>query len=102
MTTASPDKLVLRGRLQVETALGALMCTGANQNAQERLRLFLDLHAEHTCGTAQEDLLIATEGGTTTQDKADIITGLETLVCDNEASDEIRSAAAVLYEQLQQ
>ncbi len=93
----SPNRLVLKGRVQVETALGALMCTGSNPDAQNRLQLFLDLHTEYTSLEAQEDLFIACEGGTTAQDKADITAGLEELVTREDTPADIRHAAAALY-----
>lgn len=50
------DELYLKGRLQIETALGALAYTGINPDAQQRLQTFLDVHSQLSNGEDQMTL----------------------------------------------
>lgn len=90
------ERLVLRGRLQAQTALDALAYTGINQAAQHRLQTLLDVHEMLSDGQAQNDLFIFLEGGATGQDRSDIIASLEAVANSDEVTHENWIAAVAL------
>ncbi len=90
------NELFLRGRLQVETALGALAHTGINFAAQQRLQTFLDVHASLSDDESQNDLILYLQGGTTEQEKSDIIASLDALNNFESATPEAKIAADAL------
>jgi hypothetical protein len=92
------DHLFLNGRLQVETALGALRHTGANPDAQSLLQLLLDCHDQKSDGTAQNDLSISARGETAEKQKADIVASLEIVSANEDVSTETRAAAVAVRE----
>jgi hypothetical protein len=98
MSELGPDELHLRGRVQVEIALGALAYTGINLDAQNRLQTFLNVHSQLSDGQGQNDLSIYLQGGIVEREKVDIITSLDALCVDEEATNEIRLAAYALRE----
>lgn len=92
------DELSLKGRLQVEIALSALVYSGINIDAQKRLRTFLNVHDRMTDEQRQHGISIHLRGGSVEQDKKDISTGLEALCVSQTVSDDIRFAAQALRE----
>jgi hypothetical protein len=90
------DELFLRGRLQVETALGALAHSGINPAAQQRLQTFLDAHANLSDDEAQNDLSLYLQGGTIEREKADIIVSLDAFKDSESATPEAKIAADAL------
>ena len=98
MSEFGPDELFLRGRLQLEVALGALVFSSLNLDAERRIQAFLDIHSHPQDDQSQSNLAMYLQGGVVTQDKADIITGLDLLSVDQSASTEMRLAAQALRE----
>jgi hypothetical protein len=96
MTEFAPDELFLRGRVQIETALGALAHTGANPDAQQQLQTFLDVHGQLSDGETQNDLVIYLKGEATEREKTDILNSLDVLRDDESATTGARVAAAAL------
>jgi hypothetical protein len=98
MSELAPDELHLRGRMQIETALGALAYTGINLEAQKRLQTFLNVHTQLSDGQSQQDLAIYLQGEVIETEKADIIASLDTLCKDEAVANEMRLAAQALRE----
>jgi hypothetical protein len=96
MRELGTDGLLLKGRVQVETALGALAYTGINEEAQQRLQTFLDVHANLSDREAQNDLSLYLQGGTIEREKTDIIMSLDALKDSESATPEARVAAEAL------
>ena len=96
MREFSADELFLKGRVQVETALGALAYTGINPSAQQRLQTLLNVHADLSDCEAQNDLSLYLQGGTIENEKADIIESLDALKDSESATSEARIAADAL------
>jgi hypothetical protein len=70
------DVLRLKGRLQVTTARDALLATGINPEAAQKLDTFLDTH-EKLSRLGPKGLRLFMQGGSTERMKADIIMSLE-------------------------
>jgi hypothetical protein len=98
MSELGPDELHLNGRVQVETALGALAYTGVNLDAQTRLQTLLRVHNRSSDGNSQDDLSIYLQGEVVQREKADIISSLDALCADQTTTNEIRLAAQALRE----
>lgn len=98
MSEFGPDQLFLRGRVQIEVALGALAFSGLNPDAQNRLQAFLSIHSRSSDGQNQANLAMYLQGEIVARDKADIITGLDTLSADESVATDMRLAAQALRE----
>jgi hypothetical protein len=98
MREFASDELYLCGRMQIETAIGALAHTGANPDAQARLQTFLDVHGQLSDGESQNDLSVYLQGGTVEREKAHIIAALDLLKSDESVVSSTRIAAAALRE----
>lgn len=96
MRELGTDELFLRGRVQIETALGALAYTGINAAAQQRLQTFLDVHADLSDGEAQNDLILYLQSESIEREKADIVMSLDALKDSESAAQEARVAADAL------
>jgi hypothetical protein len=96
MRELGADELFLRGRVQVETALGALAYTGMNPEAQQRLQTLLDAHAGLSDGQAQNDLSLYLQGRTAEREKTDIIMSLDALKDSTSATPDAKIAAEAL------
>lgn len=98
MTELGPDELHLKGRVQVEIAIGALAYTGINLEALNRLQALLDVHAQLSNGQNQNDLSVYMRGEIIKREKVDIITSLDTVCIDKDTTNETRLAAQALRE----
>lgn len=96
MKELGADELLLKGRLQVETALGALAFTAVNPEAEQRLQTLLDVHANLSDGEDQNDFSIYLQGETAAREKADILASLEALKDSDAVTPEARIAADAL------
>jgi hypothetical protein len=101
MTEFRSDELYLKGRLQIETALGALAYTGINPDAQQKLQTFLNVHSQLSGSEDQNDLSIYLQGDTVEKEKADIFASLDALGDSESATKETRIFAIALRETLQ-
>lgn len=90
------DRLLLRGRLQAQTALDALAYTGINPVAQQRLQTLLDVHEMLSDDQTQNDFVISMQGGTAAQEKSDIIASLDAVANSDEVPYDTWIAAIAL------
>jgi hypothetical protein len=98
MSEYGPDELFLCGRIQVEVALGALVFSSLNAEAQNRLQTFLSVTNRSRDDQNQSGLVMYMKGEVVERDKADIITGLDAVSADESISRDMRLAAQALRE----
>ena len=98
MTELIHGELFLKGRVQIEAALRALAYTGINPDAQHRLQVLLDTHAELSVGESQDDLSVYLQGEAAEWEKSDIVTSLDAVKDGDLVSADERAAAAALHE----
>lgn len=98
MSEFKSDELFLRGRVQVETALGALAHSGINLDVQVRLQKLLDVHNQMSVDENQQDLSIYLQGEVVEREKADIMSSLDSLHADQKTPNGLRLAAQALRE----
>lgn len=96
MRESAANELYLKGRVQVETALGALAHAGINPGAQKLLQSLLDAHSVLSDGNNQNDLSIYIEGGGSEGERNAIVASLDNLIDSEFASRDKRMAATAL------
>lgn len=100
MRELGPDELFLRGRLQISTALEALVASGINPDAETQLANSLYVHELLSTGEDQVAYGIYLQGGETERTRADIIMSLELFEQNSQASPDATEAARGLLELL--
>lgn len=97
MTELIESKFSLKGRMQIETALGALAYAGMNQDAQTYYRVLLAAHDQYGDDQSQNNFAVYYHDERAVKIKADVATSLDAVIKDNgSVAKELKFAAIAL------